>query len=146
MVVALACDHGAYDLKEALKRHLEEKGITCRDFGCYNKESCDYTDFAAPAARAVAAGECDRGIVCCTTGIGVSITANKIRGIRCALVSDSMTARLTRQHNDSNVLAMGAGVIGEKLAMEITDTFLTTAFEGGRHERRVKKLMALEEE
>lgn len=146
MVVALACDHGAYDLKEALKRHLEEKGITCRDFGCYNKESCDYTDFAAPAARAVAAGECDRGIVCCTTGIGVSITANKIRGIRCALVSDSMTARLTRQHNDSNVLAMGAGVIGEKLAMEITDTFLATAFEGGRHERRVKKLMALEEE
>ena len=145
MVVALACDHGAYDLKEALKRHLEGKGVTCKDFGCYNKESCDYTDFAAPAARAVAAGECDKGIVCCTTGIGVSITANKIKGIRCALVSDLMTARLTRQHNDSNVLAMGAGVIGEKLALEIADTFLETAFEGGRHERRVKKLMALEE-
>lgn len=146
MVVALACDHGAYDLKEALKRHLEEKGITCRDFGCYNKESCDYTDFAAPAAPGGGRRGMRPGIVCCTTGIGVSITANKIRGIRCALVSDSMTARLTRQHNDSNVLAMGAGVIGEKLAMEITDTFLTTAFEGGRHERRVKKLMALEEE
>ena len=136
-MIALACDHGAYDLKEALKKHLEAKGLTCKDFGCYSKESCDYADFAAPAARAVASGECDRGIVCCTTGIGVSITANKIKGIRCALVSDLMTARLTRQHNDTNVLAMGAGVIGEKLALEIADVWLDTAFEGGRHARRV---------
>ena len=145
-MIALACDHGAYDLKEALKKHLEAKGLTCKDFGCYSKESCDYADFAAPAARAVASGECDRGIVCCTTGIGVSITANKIKGIRCALVSDLMTARLTRQHNDTNVLAMGAGVIGEKLALEIADVWLETAFEGGRHARRVAKLMALENE
>ena len=136
-MIALACDHGAYDLKEALKKHLEAKGLTCKDFGCYSKESCDYADFAAPAARAVASGECDRGIVCCTTGIGVSITANKIKGIRCALVSDLMTARLTRQHNDTNMLAMGAGVIGEKLALEIADVWLDTAFEGGRHARRV---------
>ena len=145
-MIALACDHGAYDLKEALKKHLEAKGLICKDFGCYSKESCDYADFAAPAARAVASGECDRGIVCCTTGIGVSITANKIKGIRCALVSDLMTARLTRQHNDTNVLAMGAGVIGEKLALEIADVWLETAFEGGRHARRVEKLMALENE
>ena len=145
-MIALACDHGAYDLKEALKKHLEAKGLTCKDFGCYNKESCDYSDFAGPAARAVASGECDRGIVCCTTGVGVSITANKIKGIRCALVSDLMTARLTRQHNDTNVLAMGAGVIGEKLALEIADVWLETAFEGGRHARRVAKLMALENE
>ena len=145
-MIALACDHGAYDLKEALKKHLEAKGLTCKDFGCYNKESCDYSDFAGPAARAVASGECDRGIVCCTTGIGVSITANKIKGVRCALVSDLMTARLTRQHNDTNVLAMGAGVIGEKLALEIADVWLETAFEGGRHARRVEKLMALENE
>ena len=145
-MIALACDHGAYDLKEALKKHLETKGLTCKDFGCYSKESCDYADFAAPAARAVASGECDRGIVCCTTGIGVSITANKIKGVRCALVSDLMTARLTRQHNDTNVLAMGAGVIGEKLALEIADVWLDTAFEGGRHARRVAKMMALENE
>ena len=145
-MIALACDHGAYDLKEALKKHLEARGLTCKDFGCYNKESCDYSDFAGPAARAVASGECDRGIVCCTTGIGVSITANKIKGVRCALVSDLMTARLTRQHNDTNVLAMGAGVIGEKLALEIADVWLETAFEGGRHARRVAKLMALENE
>ena len=145
-MIALACDHGAYDLKEALKKHLEAKGLTCKDFGCYSKESCDYSDFAGPAARAVASGECDRGIVCCTTGIGVSITANKIKGVRCALVSDLMTARLTRQHNDTNVLAMGAGVIGEKLALEIADVWLETAFEGGRHARRVAKLMALENE
>ena len=145
-MIALACDHGAYDLKEALKKHLEAKGLSCKDFGCYSKESCDYADFAAPAARAVASGECDRGIVCCTTGIGVSITANKIKGIRCALVSDLMTARLTRQHNDTNMLAMGAGVIGEKLALEIADFWLDTAFEGGRHARRVAKMMALENE
>ena len=143
-MIALACDHGAYDFKEALKKHLDSKGIAYKDFGCYNKESCDYPDFAGAAAKAVAAGECDRGIVCCTTGIGVSIAANKVNGVRCALVSDLMTARLTRQHNDTNVLAIGAGVVAEKLALEIVDTWLDTAFEGGRHSRRVEKLMALE--
>ena len=144
-MIALACDHGAFELKERVKEHLAERGLDCKDFGCYDKSSCDYADFAAAAARAVASGECDRGIVLCTTGIGVSIAANKIRGIRCALVSDLMSARLTRQHNNANMLALGAGVVGEKLALEIVDTFLPTPFEsGGRHERRVEKVMALE--
>ena len=146
MKIALGCDHGAYDLKEALKAHLTAAGHEVEDFGCFGHESCDYPDYAAPAAKAVAAGACDRGIVCCTTGIGVSITANEVRGIRCALVSDLMSARLTRQHNDTNMLAMGAGVIGEKLALEIADTWLATEFEGGRHARRVAKVMALEAE
>ena len=146
MKIALACDHGAYDLKEALKKHLEAKGHTCQDFGTYSKDSCDYSDFAAPAAKAVAAGECDRGIVCCTTGIGVSITANKVKGVRCALVHDLLTARMTRQHNNTNVLAMGAGIIGEMTALQIADIWLETEFEGGRHERRVNKVMALENE
>lgn len=146
MTIALACDHGAYDLKEALKRHLEAKGLTCEDFGTYSKDSCDYSDFAAPAAKAVASGKCERGIVCCTTGIGVSITANKVKGIRCALVHDLMTARLTRQHNNTNMLAMGAGIIGEMTALQIADIWLNTEFEGGRHERRVNKVMALENE
>lgn len=143
-MIALACDHGAYDLKEALKKHLEAKGLTYKDFGTYSKDSCDYPDFAGAAAKAVASGECDRGIVCCTTGIGVSICANKVKGIRCALVSDLMTAKLTRQHNDTNMLALGAGVVGEKLALEIADTWLNTDYEGGRHARRVEKMMALE--
>ena len=146
MMIALACDHGAFDLKEALKKHLEAKGHTCKDFGTYSKDSCDYSDFAAPAAKAVAAGECERGIVCCTTGIGVSITANKVNGIRCALVHDLLTARMTRQHNNTNVLAMGAGIIGEMTALQIADIWLETEFEGGRHERRVNKIMALENE
>lgn len=145
-MIALACDHGAYDLKEALKILLEEKGLTYQDFGTYGKESCDYPDFAGPAAKAVATGTCDRGIVCCTTGIGVSITANKVHGVRCALVSDPMSARLTRQHNNTNMLALGAGVIGEKLALEIADIWLETAFEGGRHATRVEKLMSYEQE
>ena len=145
-MIALACDHGAYDLKEALKKLLDSKGLTYKDFGTYSKDSCDYPDFAGAAAKAVASGECDRGIVCCTTGIGVSICANKVNGIRCALVCDLMTAKLTRQHNDTNVLALGAGVVGEKLALEIADTWLSTDYEGGRHARRVEKMMALENE
>ena len=145
-MIAIACDHGALALKEAIKKHLEERGLTYKDFGTNTLDSCDYPDFAAPAAKAVASGECDRGIVCCTTGIGVSITANKVKGIRCALLSDLMSARLTRQHNDTNMMALGAGVVGEKLALEIVDTWLDTPFEGGRHARRVEKMMALEHE
>ena len=144
MKIALGCDHGAYDLKEALKAHLTAAGHEVEDFGCFGHESCDYPDYAAPAAKAVAAGACDRGIVCCTTGIGVSITANKVRGIRCALVSDLMSARLTRQHNDTNMLAMGAGIIGQNLAMDIVDTWLTSEFEDVGHQRRVDKISALE--
>ena len=105
-MIALACDHGAFDLKQAIMKHLEARGLAYKDFGCYDKSSCDYPDFAAPAARAVASGECEKGIVVCTTGIGVSITANKIKGIRCALLSDVMSARLTREHNDTNLLAL----------------------------------------
>ena len=145
-MIAIGCDHGAFALKEALKDHLTARGLEYKDFGTYSEESCDYADFAAPAARAVASGECDRGIVLCTTGIGVSITANKIHGIRCALLSDLMSARITRAHNDTNMMALGAGVVGQKLALEIVDMWLDTPFEGGRHQRRVDKIMALEQE
>ena len=146
-MIALACDHGAFDLKQAIIKHLAAKGLTYKDFGCYDKTSCDYPDFAAPAARAVASGECDRGIVVCTTGIGVSITANKIKDIRCALLSDVMSARLTREHNDTNMMAIGAGVTGEMLALEIVDTWLDTEFSHAeRHQRRIDKVMALETE
>ena len=146
-MIALACDHGAFDLKQAIMKHLEARGLDYKDFGCYDKTSCDYPDFAAPAARAVASGECDRGIVVCTTGIGVSITANKIQGIRGALLSDVMSARLTREHNDTNMMAIGAGVTGEMLALEIVDTWLDTEFSHAeRHQRRIDKMMALENE
>ena len=144
-MIALGCDHGAFDLKEALKKHLDKCGIAYKYFGCPDKTSCDYPDYAAAAARAVASGECERGIVLCTTGIGVSISANKIKGIRCALLSDKMSARLTREHNDSNMMALGAGVVGEMLALEIVDTWLDTPFSGvERHQRRIDKMMALE--
>lgn len=143
-MIAIASDHGGYALKEAVKAHLLQKGYQVRDFGTDSQESCDYPDYAAPAARAVAAGECERGILICTTGIGVSMVANKISGIRCGLCSDTLSAALTRQHNNTNVLALGAGIIGQNLALAIVDTWLTTQFEGGRHQRRVDKVMALE--
>lgn len=146
MKLAIACDHGALALKNALCERLQKQGHTVKDFGTYTLDSCDYPDFAAPAARAVASGECEKGIVLCTTGIGVSITANKIKGIRCALLGDVMSARLTREHNDTNMMAIGAGVTGEMLAFEIVDTWLGTAFSGAeRHQRRIDKVMALEE-
>lgn len=145
MKIAVACDHGALALKEAVKAHLAARGDEAVDFGTNSLDSCDYPDYAGPAARAVADGTCDRGIVMCTTGIGVSIVANKVKGIRCALVSDLMSARLTREHNDTNILAMGAGVLGEKLALEIVDTWLDTPFsEGPRHKNRIAKISAME--
>ena len=145
MKIALGCDHGALALKNALIPHLEKMGHEVKDFGTYTSDSCDYPDFAAPAAQAVADGECDKGIVLCTTGIGVSITANKVKGIRCALLSDVMSARMTREHNDTNVMAIGAGVVGQMLAFEIVDTWLGTEFSGeARHQRRIDKVMALE--
>ena len=144
-MIAIGCDHGAFALKEKLKEHLTARGLEYKDFGTYSLDSCDYPDFGAAAAKAVASGECDKGIVLCTTGIGVSISANKIDGIRCALLSDKMSARLTREHNDTNMMAIGAAVVGEKLALEIVDVWLDTAFEGGRHQRRVDKIMALED-
>ena len=144
MKISLACDHGALALKRAVRAHLEELGHEVLDFGTDTPDSCDYADFGVPAARAVASGECERGVVLCTTGIGMCITANKIRGIRCALLSDLMSARLTRQHNNANMIAMGAAVVGEMLALEILDVFLTTEFQGGRHQRRIDKVMALD--
>ena len=147
MRVAIACDHGALELKNAIIAHLQNKGIDTKDFGTNSLDSCDYPDFAAPAAKAVASGECDKGIVLCTTGIGVSITANKVKGIRCALLSDEMSARLTREHNNTNMMAMGAGVVGQKLALDIVDTWLGTRFSHEeRHQRRIDKMMALENE
>jgi len=145
MKIAIACDHGALSLKNAVIAHLEKKGYEIVNFGTDTLDSCDYPDFAAAAAKAVAAGQCDKGIVLCTTGIGVSITANKVKGIRCALLSDVMSARLTREHNDTNVLAIGAGVVGQMLALEIVDTWLGTEFSHNeRHQRRIDKLMAYE--
>ena len=145
MKIAIACDHGALDLKNMLLTHLESKGHQVTDFGTHTTASCDYPEFAAAAAKAVASGECERGIVLCTTGIGVSITANKVKGIRCALLSDVVSARLTREHNDTNMMAMGAGIVGNLLAQQIVDTWLETEFSGGeRHQRRIDKMMALE--
>ncbi len=137
-MIAIGSDHGGYELKEKVIRHLEERGIPCKDLGCNSKESCDYPYFGRAAAQAVASGECGKGIVICTTGIGISIVANKVKGIRCALCSDSLSAKLTRLHNDANMLAMGAGIVGENLALEIVDTFLDTPFSGEeRHQRRI---------
>lgn len=145
MKIAIACDHGALALKEAVKAHLTARGMECVDFGTFTKDSCDYPDFARPAAEAVASGACERGIVMCTTGIGVSITANKVHGIRCALLSDPWSAKMTRLHNDTNMMALGAGVVGENLALEIVDVWLGTEFSGEeRHQRRIDKVMALE--
>ena len=145
MKIAIGCDHGALALKNKLVSYLEGKGNEVKDFGTYTNASCDYPEFAAAAAKAVASGECDKGIVLCTTGIGVSISANKVDGIRCALLSDVWSAKMTRLHNDTNVMALGAGVVGENLALEIADTWLGTAFSGDeRHQRRINKVMALE--
>ena len=145
MKIAIGCDHGALNLKNKMVSHLEAKGFEVKDFGTYTSASCDYPELAAAAARAVANGECDKGIVLCTTGIGVSISANKIDGIRCALLSDPWSAKMTRLHNDTNMMALGAGVVGENLALEIADVWLGTEFSGDeRHQRRIDKVMALE--
>ena len=144
MKISMGCDHGGYPLKEFLKSWLEEQGHTVVDCGTHSTDSCDYPDFGAAAAREVAEGRCERGIVICTTGIGISIAANKVKGIRCALCSDPLSAEMTRRHNDANMLAMGAGMIGKNMAQRITEVFLATGFEGGRHQRRVERISALE--
>lgn len=141
MIISVASDHGGFALKEKVKEHLEKRGFEVKDFGCYDQGSCDYPDFGRPAAKAVADGECDLGVLICTTGIGMSIVANKIPGVRAALCSDSLSASLTRQHNNANVLVMGAGIVGPDLAMSILDTFMDTPFsEAERHIRRVNKI------
>ena len=145
MKIAIGCDHGALELKNALLPHLLSKGYEPVDFGTYTSESCDYPEFAGAAAKAVACGSCEKGIVLCTTGIGVSICANKVDGIRCALLSDTKSAEMTRLHNDTNMMALGAGIVGENLALEIVDTWIGTEFSGDeRHQRRIDKVMALE--
>ena len=138
MKIAIGCDHGALALKNKLVSHLTEAGHKVCDFGTHTADSCDYPIFAAAAAKAVASGECEKGIVICTTGIGISLAANKTKGIRCALCSEPLSAKMTRLHNNANVLAMGAGLIGSNMANEIVDTFLNTEFSGDeRHQRRI---------
>lgn len=144
MKISIGCDHGGYALKESIKQFLTDKGHEVVDCGTYSTDSCDYPVFGEAAARKVQSGECERGIVICTTGIGISISANKVRGVRCALCHDSFSAEMTRRHNNANVLAMGAGIVGKNLAERIVETFLSTEFEGGRHERRVNLLDAIE--
>jgi len=137
-MIAIGSDHGGYDLKELVKKHLEERGIAYKDMGCPDKSSCDYPIYGRAVAEAVADGSCEKGIVICTTGIGISITANKVKGIRAALCADSLSAKLTRLHNNANVLAIGAGIVGPNLGIEIVDAFLDTEFSGDeRHQRRI---------
>jgi len=140
-MIAIGCDHGGYDLKEKVIRYLQDKGMEVKDEGCYSKESCDYPAIGRSVGEAVASGVCEKGIVICTTGIGISIAANKVKGVRCALCNDTLSAKMTRLHNDANVLSMGAGIIGENLALEIVEIFLNTQFTGEeRHIRRIAQI------
>ncbi len=143
-MIAVASDHAGLPLKREIIALLEERGLEYKDFGTFTPESCDYPDFGELAARAVASGECDRGLLFCGTGIGISLAANKVHGIRCAVCSEPFTARMSRLHNDANMLALGARVLGVDLAKLIVNTWLDTEFEGGRHQRRVDKIMAIE--
>lgn len=140
MKIGIGSDHGGFELKESIKEFLKEKGIEYIDYGTNSTESVDYPDFGRAVAEAVVKEEVDRGIVICGTGIGISIAANKVKGIRCALCGDTFSARMSRAHNDANVLALGARVIGPGLALEIVDTFIQEGFEGGRHSRRLNKI------
>ena len=143
-MIALGCDHGGFGLKQAVKKYLEEKGLEYKDFGTYSEESCDYPIYGEAVARAVASGECDRGIIICGTGIGISIAANKVPGIRAALCHNAFTAQMCREHNNAQIVSMGARVIDEATALEIVDIFLNTEFAGGRHVGRVEKMMEIE--
>ena len=143
-IIALGADHGGYELKEAVKKHLDEIGVAYKDFGCFSTESVDYPDMAEPACRAVVAGECDKALLFCGTGVGISIAANKIHGIRACCCSDYFSAKYTRMHNDANALCLGGRVVGVGLALELVDVFLNTEYEGGRHALRVAKVAALE--
>ena len=144
-MIAIGSDHGGFALKQEIMAHLEERGLEYIDFGTYTEESCDYPQYGAAVARKVADGSCERGILICGTGIGISISANKIRGVRAALCGDCYSAEMTRRHNDANIVALGARVVGAGLALKIVDTFLDTPFEGGRHARRVEQMMQLED-
>ena len=143
-MIAIACDHGGFQYKQMLMQHLEDRGIRYQDFGCFSPDSCDYPDYAKPVANAVAAGEYEKGILICGTGIGMSIAANKVKGIRAAVCADAFSAKATREHNDANILCMGARVISEAKALEITDILLDTPFsQDERHIRRISKIEQL---
>lgn len=142
MRIAIGSDHGGFAYKSALAEHLHQMGHEVQDCGCFSTESCDYPDFGIAVGEQVASGACQRGIVICTTGIGISISANKVNGVRCSLCSDLKSAEMTRRHNDANVLALGAAIIPLSLALEITEVWLNTEFEGGRHQRRVDRISA----
>ncbi|MGE5328020.1 MAG: ribose 5-phosphate isomerase B [Deltaproteobacteria bacterium] len=144
MKIAIGSDHGGYNLKEAIKKHLAEKGIEFNDMGTYSTESCDYTDYAVKTAQAVASGEYDKGILVCGTGIGISIAANKVKGIRAALCGDTFSARMSREHNNANILCMGERVTGAGLAVDIVDAWINAEFAGGRHANRVQKIIDFE--
>lgn len=143
-MIAIGCDHGGFELKTHIIKHLEESEIQVFDFGTYSEDSCDYPDIAEKVAKAVANGEYERGILICGTGIGISIAANKVNGIRAALCSDVYSAKMTRKHNDANILCLGGRVTGRELAFMICDTFLSEEFEGGRHQKRIDKIHKLE--
>ncbi len=143
-MIAIGSDHGGYALKQVIISHLADRGIEFRDFGTYSEESCDYPEYGEAVGRAVASGECELGIAVCGTGIGISIAANKVHGVRAAACSDCFTAEMCRRHNDANVLALGGRVIGPGLALKIVDIFLSTGFDGGRHARRLGKLAEIE--
>ena len=140
-MIAIGCDHGGFELKKKIMAHLDARGLEYKDFGTYSDASCDYPIYGKAVAKAVASGECERGIVICGTGIGISVTANKVPGIRAALCTDCFMAEATRQHNDANILALGGRVVGDGLALKIVDTFLDTPFsEGERHIRRIAQI------
>lgn len=140
-MISIGSDHGGYELKMAVIDHLKERGFECKDYGCYSLESCDYPEFGRAAAMAVSMGECEKGIVICTTGIGISIAANKVKGVRCALCTSTELAKMTRLHNNANMLALGASAVSRELAMDIVDTFLDTEFSAEeRHQRRIDKI------
>ena len=143
-MIAIACDHAALEMKAEIEALLTARGLKYKDFGTYTTDSCHYPLYGARAAQAVASGECDRGIVICGTGIGMSLVANKVKGSRCALCSDPYSAQMTRAHNDTNMLALGARVIGVELAKMIVEAWLDTPFEGGRHQTRVDMITAVE--
>ena len=145
MQIAIASDHGGFGLKEEIKRYLGKKGLSCQDFGCGSQESCDYPDFGFPAAESVRDGKCEKGILICKSGMGMSMVANKVKGIRAALCHTPEIARKSRQHNNANILVMAAVVVGPDTAKEIIDVWLTTGFEGGRHQRRLDKIDRYEE-
>lgn len=145
-MIALACDHGGLSLKKEIAKYLSEKGVEYKDFGTHTEDSCDYPLYGAAAARAVASGECEKGIIFCGTGIGISIAANKVKGVRCVVCSEPFSAKLSRMHNNSNMLALGGRVVGVELAKMIVDEWLSAEFEGERHQRRIDLISKIEEE